>query len=177
MSEIHSISTNVYNVNRSDAWRLRSWTKSPLRCTNSSSQAKDNCSVSEDVSIRPALVLTVRLTMRFARFSFFALSLLPLAASQTECLPNDNAVLRAAITDYIESGGNLNPNSDAAMRYGFPIGTWCVDNVEDFSFAFQGFTEFDESLENWNTESAVDMSFMFVNAEAYNQPMANWDVR
>ena len=37
--------------------------------------------------------------------------------------------------------------------YGFPIGSWCVDLDEDFSYNFSG-TDINESLKDWNTSSA-----------------------
>ena len=92
-------------------------------------------------------------------------------------MPDNNTELLAAIDNYIISGGDTNPNSDSALLYGFPIGTWCVGDVQDFSFAFQSYTEFNEALNDWNTSSATDMSFMFENAESFNQPLDNWDVR
>ena len=53
--------------------------------------------------------------------------------------------LRMAVQEYM-----ANP-SDRAQTYGWPIGTWCVSELDDFSSIFYGLSTFNEDISNWNT--------------------------
>jgi len=84
--------------------------------------------------------------------------------------------LRAAFIDYYLSKPKEN-ESAAAKRYGWPIGTWCVSNVKDFSRVFYLGTKntFNEDISLWNVSMATDMSHMFLEARAFNGDLSNWD--
>ena len=64
-----------------------------------------------------------------------------------------------------------------ASKYGWPISTWCVSHIEDFSnlFTVQHHRFFDEPLEDWDMSSATDLSGMFQNCHWFNQPLRQWD--
>ena len=75
----------------------------------------------------------------------------------------DGDELRTAVDKYFD---DPSPGTDVATKYGWPIGNWCVDQVEDFSHVFSNARNdaaqgFNEDLTNWCTCSATDMSYMF----------------
>ena len=51
--------------------------------------------------------------------------------------------------------------SSAALEYGWPIGTWCVSAIEDFSLLFNFRQDFDEELDDWDMSSATNLQAMF----------------
>ena len=61
----------------------------------------------------------------------------------------------------------------ALLRYlyptQFPIGVWCVDNVTDFSYTFDG-VSLNEPLTGWKTSKATTMAYMFRHS-TFNQPL------
>ena len=74
------------------------------------------------------------------------------------------------------------PDTDVATVYGYPIGTWNVSQVTDFSGVFS-MTEtnllsqfFNEDLSGWDVSQAIDMTQMFQGAKRFNQPIGQWDV-
>jgi surface protein len=84
-----------------------------------------------------------------------------------------------AIDDYLAAENPMTAIS--AVTYGFPIGTWDVSRVADFSDMFSGLRNsaaqsFNEDLSQWNVSSATDMSYMFGFTEAFNQDLSSWDV-
>jgi len=79
---------------------------------------------------------------------------------------------------YAILGDFRNPNSRLSQEYGYPIGTWCVDRVTDFSgdpmedgYLFDEDPNFNEPLDGWNTSSVTDMSGMFYGLHSFNQPL------
>eukprot|EP00977_Amphora_coffeiformis_P007768 scaffold1697_cov180-Amphora_coffeaeformis.AAC.4 len=83
------------------------------------------------------------------------------------------AELRSAIQSYLQEGG---VNSSAAFEFGYPIGSWNVSQVLDFSFAFSQQESFNEDLSLWDTSNALNVSFMFEGAQAFNRPIGEWIV-
>ena len=67
-------------------------------------------------------------------------------------------------------------NSSAALEFGYPIGSWNVSQVVDFSLAFSGAASFNEDLSLWITSRAQNFSFMFEGAQTFNQPIGEWFV-
>ena len=67
-------------------------------------------------------------------------------------------------------------NSSAAFEYGYPIGSWNVSQIVDFSFAFSQQESFNEDISFWDTSNARNFSFMFEGAQAFNQPIGEWIV-
>lgn len=89
------------------------------------------------------------------------------------CFGADGSDLKAAVKSYVENGGDS--SSEIAQTYGWPIGEWCVDKVENFSWLFSGL-DFNEDISTWNTSSATDLSVMFYRTEKFNQDITGWDV-
>jgi Mycoplasma protein of unknown function, DUF285 len=85
------------------------------------------------------------------------------------------ALLRSAVTLYLTGS----PQESAVVRqvYGHDIGTWCVDELTDFSFVFSGHATFNASLAAWNVSRAESMRHLFQGASAFNQDLSSWDVR
>ena len=77
-------------------------------------------------------------------------------------------------------------NTTVALTYGWPIGAWCVSNVQDFSQLFSysrnpAAITFNENISGWDTSNAVNTSLMFAgeyphSAHAFNQALLSWDV-
>jgi surface protein len=68
-----------------------------------------------------------------------------------------------------------------ATTYGFPIGTWDVSRLNDFSQVFDSnrnsaAAAFNEELNQWDMSSATTMQRMFDNAKVFNQDLSMWDV-
>lgn len=74
-------------------------------------------------------------------------------SAQTTCF-STNTELRNAVVSYV---ANPTPANPISVTYGYPIGSWCVDNVTDFSNVFSGLSTFDEPLTNWVTSKATTM--------------------
>jgi hypothetical protein len=92
-------------------------------------------------------------------------------ASQSVCFTNNNTELRAAVKDYVKSANK--PAAASSLKYGYPIGSWCVDAVEDFSNVFKGASKFNEPLQ-WKTPVAKSMKSMFDSATNFNQPLTTF---
>jgi surface protein len=72
-----------------------------------------------------------------------------------------------------------------AENYGYPIGTWDVSRVTDFSQVFYPYRNegedypaatFNEDLSQWNVSSTTTMTAMFQDAESFNQDLSSWDI-
>ena len=86
--------------------------------------------------------------------------------------------LKSAVGIYLD---NPSPNSSLAQEYGYPIGSWCVSPIQDFSNVFSSsenpsVVTFNEPLGDWDTSRAQNMNSMFSGAIAFNQDLSNWDV-
>jgi surface protein len=87
--------------------------------------------------------------------------------------------LQAAIDEYLTSD---NPElSEVAGLYGYPIGSWNVSLISNFSSLFDTernnvTTSFDEDLSEWDMSNAATLQRMFYNALQFNSPLNNWDV-
>jgi surface protein len=74
--------------------------------------------------------------------------------------------------------------SEVAMRYGYPISSWNVSLITNFSRVFDPSRlapdiawEFNEDLGNWNVSNAESMMGMFMNAiEFRGSGLENWNV-
>jgi hypothetical protein len=62
-----------------------------------------------------------------------------------------------------------------AQEYGYPIGKWDVGTVENFSYAFHNYENFNAPIGEWDTTRARNMEHMFDGATAFNQDIRNWD--
>jgi len=83
--------------------------------------------------------------------------------------------LRDAVHRY-QNGLTFDP--ELAQTYGWPIGSWCVSEITDFSqlFSAQHHRYFNEPLASWNMAQATDLTGMFQNCHIFNQPLGAWDV-
>ena len=87
----------------------------------------------------------------------------------------DQAELFQAVDAYFENG----TSSHAVQQYGYPIGSWDVSHVTNFSYTFAierniKAGDFNEDIGQWNTSSAVSMSYMFAGARSFNQSLSSW---
>lgn len=105
-----------------------------------------------------------------------------------KCIQNNTELLDAVDEYLLEYYGNdeqISPRenkneTEVAIKYGWPIGNWCVGNVTDFSDVFRWSknklaTKFNEPLAGWDLGSATTTSNMFAGAENFNQKLP-WDV-
>lgn len=87
--------------------------------------------------------------------------------------------LRDAVDAYLLDNG---PDTEVALAYGHPIGTWDVSLITDFSELFDAVirnamaADFDEDISTWNTGRATTMFAMFDGARAFNQNLSGWNV-
>jgi surface protein len=75
-----------------------------------------------------------------------------------------------------------------ARSYGWPIGTWDVSKIQDFSELFSAdnsstathanpnAVSFNGDISGWDVSSAITMRAMFSGAVSFGQPLGNWDV-
>lgn len=81
--------------------------------------------------------------------------------------------LRQAVLDY--SRNPTDAQSDVAMRYGWPIGNWCVSQITDFSRIFK-YSTLNEPLNHWDVSNARTVERMFYGARNMNQNLTPWNV-
>jgi surface protein len=97
---------------------------------------------------------------------------------------NTTSELREAVEFYTRDNRS---DSSVASTYGWPIGNWCVSNIEDFSKLFSvagnpAAVDFNEDISRWDVSNANTMESMFAGSNFYygtkrfNQPLADWDV-
>jgi len=85
-----------------------------------------------------------------------------------------NEELKKAVRKY-----NLEKISDVeefATSYGYPINTWNVSKLKDFSRVFFQQFYFDEDISGWNVSNATSMRCMFFHAREFNQDISSWNV-
>lgn len=90
-----------------------------------------------------------------------------------------NEELLQAVDDYLLD--EKNPNSEVALTYGHPIGTWNVRSVTSFRAVFDSKRNpltktFNEDLDGWDVSNALSMFRMFGKAERFNGNITNWKV-
>ena len=84
--------------------------------------------------------------------------------------------LFTAVDDYLSNNSNT---SEVALKYGYPIGSWNVSQILDFSRMFDAernplTATFSEDLSYWDTSSAQSMSRMFAGASVFNGNVSMW---
>jgi surface protein len=73
-------------------------------------------------------------------------------------------------------------NSTAAVTYGYPIGSWDVSQITDFSQVFDSLNRnsavgiFDEDVSGWDVSAATTMSGMFKGASTFSGDLSLWNV-
>lgn len=91
-------------------------------------------------------------------------------------LPIFNEVeLLRAVDAYLENG----ISSDVVQHYGYPISTWDVSLVKDFSYVLAckrniKACDFNEDIGPWNTSSAESMAYMLAGAALFNHDVSSW---
>jgi surface protein len=90
----------------------------------------------------------------------------------------DTSELYTAVDNYLQD-----PTSGAltANQYGHPIGTWCVNQIQDFESVFDALlcnelaATFNDDISSWNVSRATMMNGMFYGATSFNQDLSTWD--
>lgn len=82
--------------------------------------------------------------------------------------------LRQAVVQYCENSSS--PESPVAVKYGWPIGNWCVSKITNFSYTFAFKDSFNEDISSWDMSNAETAQGMFFLAEAFNQDIGQWKV-
>jgi surface protein len=90
--------------------------------------------------------------------------------------------IREAVDSYL---ADKRSDSSVASTYGWPIGEWCVSNIEDFSELFSvdrnpAAVNFNEDISRWDLSRATTMRLMFSGSydasTSFDQPIGDWDV-
>jgi surface protein len=93
-----------------------------------------------------------------------------------------NSELREAVDLYLTDNRS---DSLVAIIYGWPIGDWCVSNIQDLSELFSvdrnhKAVNFNEDISRWDVSHAKTMRSMFAGSNdastSFNQPLGDWDV-
>ena len=92
--------------------------------------------------------------------SSLILALIFVGRCHATCFQNRDE-LAQAVSDYL---GDNSPDTEVAKAYGWPIGTWCVSDVTDFSDIFMNAVDFNEDLSQWDTSRAPTMPGMLLTA-------------
>jgi hypothetical protein len=100
-----------------------------------------------------------------------------------DCFEN-KIELRMAVDRYLQDNS---PFTDLAEVYGWPINSWCVSKIADFSNLFRAevgdggspirIAMFDEDISGWDVSGAKLMTNMFLGAPVFNSDLSKWDVR
>ena len=83
----------------------------------------------------------------------------------------DSKELQSAIDRYVQLGCNEGAAfcpASIVEKYGWPMGSWCVDNVDNMTSLFEGLDTFDEDISGWNVGQVTDMNRMFWGASSFN---------
>lgn len=113
-----------------------------------------------NILFRPTLLFLVPLVLSF------------IGGCQATCFQTRDE-LAGAVNDYLQDNS---PDTEVSKTYGWPIGTWCVAEVTDFSEIFMNSTDFNEDISQWDTSRATTMRSMFSMAKSFNQPLSSWNV-
>ena len=84
--------------------------------------------------------------------------------------------LRQAVDAYLFDSSE---QTSVAATYGWPIGQWCVGEIENFDALFSIFRNrravtFNEDLSGWNMTKASSMNRMFLFARDFDQDLCAW---
>ena len=102
-----------------------------------------------------AVVLTLLLSARASR----------LARAAGRCFA-DSDELAEAIKEYANNANCLLGQCEVAEVYGNPMNSWCVGNVTDMRFMFEGASSFNGDISGWDVSSVTDMVGMFRSASS-----------
>jgi surface protein len=136
--------------------------QSTSRCKTSKSRKHKFFFSNETKSSQPIAMTSVSLRTTILLF-------LSAVSAQQTCFTT-TPELRDAVDAYLADPSR---NSTVAQTYGWPIGSWCVRDIADFSYLFEvkrnpSNINFNEDLTGWVTTCARDMRYMFAGAEKFN---------
>ena len=104
-------------------------------------------------------------------------SMSSLPTTKFECFNADDGgkdgVLYDAVRSYVDQDCAVDKVCEIAQTYGWPMNSWCVGNVKDMSYLFDGMSG--EDINGWNTSSVTDMSYMFRFASYFNRDISDWN--
>eukprot|EP00985_Skeletonema_marinoi_P021356 scaffold13052_cov142-Skeletonema_marinoi.AAC.12 len=87
--------------------------------------------------------------------------------------------LKSAINRYVQLGCNEGAAfcpASIVEKYGWPMKSWCVDDVTNMASLFEGLDTFDEDISQWNVGQVTDMTRMFFGASSFNQNLSSWNM-
>jgi len=102
-------------------------------------------------------------------------------SSSQGCIPDRDSLI-SAVDKYLANNSNA---TDVAIKYGWPIGTWCVSPVTDFRGIFDStrsnatsmaITNFNEPLNEWDVSKGGNFVRMFYEAGRFNQDLSQWNM-
>jgi hypothetical protein len=103
------------------------------------------------------------LSVLFMPLLVIAATVIPTARAAGECF-QETRELRAAVEEYVAT--NKSETSDVAIRYGWPIGTWCVGNLTSFEMVLAN-VRLNHDISDWvrvyNTRDVNDY-YIFPNS-------------
>jgi surface protein len=85
--------------------------------------------------------------------------------------------LQGAIDDYLLDDSS---QSYVALRYGYPMSSWCVSEITDFGRIFSSdrnprCAEFNEDISSWDTCNVSSLAFTFAGAISFDQDLSSWN--
>mmetsp|Transcript_37044 Transcript_37044/g.90043 ORF Transcript_37044/g.90043 Transcript_37044/m.90043 type:complete len:189 (+) Transcript_37044:110-676(+) len=108
---------------------------------------------------------------------FFCL-LIGVANADEHCFTDDDDELQKAVAQFVQDGctDDYDCKSAVAGKYGHPIGTWCVNGVEEMNYVFLNAHSFNDNISAWDTSNVKSIQGMFSGASSFNQDLSSWDV-
>jgi surface protein len=91
----------------------------------------------------------------------------PFCASSSCCFTTRDE-LKAAVDRYVQGYWGTTDSS----KYGWPIGSWCVEKVTNMSNLFEGLDKFNEDISGWEVGQVTNVREMFYNAISFNQDVS-----
>ena len=122
--------------------------------------------------VREGLPQLIRMLARIDRLDDISLT------TNGTLLGHYAAQLKAAVDAYLVDSG---PTAAIAEMCGWPVGSWCTSQVQDFSRLFSAeripsAASFDEYIGDWVTRNAINVTAMFEGASSFNQSLTTWNV-
>lgn len=95
-------------------------------------------------------------------------------STATKCFEHRSELLDAI--DAYWQQNDSSTNSTVGQKYGWPIGSWCVSDVTDFTFLFRN-KQLQEDIGDWNMTSAIEMEEMVrgIHNMSANLGLQRWD--
>lgn len=104
-------------------------------------------------------------------------SMAPTDEAQRKCFRKRQDLV-AAVDAYLADSSS---DTEIALQYGWPIGTWCINGVDDMSFLFSAIRNplarfFNADLSSWSMNTTTSMESMFHDARFVNFDASKWNV-